>query len=148
MDSILQDGTAANVAITTSAILWSLAYLLIVRAGMRDGVPGMPFLAMMLNLSWEFVFAFVYPTPEPQIYAIYPWFLLDLLIAAQWLSFGRRAPEPERRAFTIRFVVTLALSLALMVAAVEVFDDTLGRYTAYSQNLLMSILFLRMLRQR
>jgi hypothetical protein len=146
IDTLLQGTNAATAATAASALLWSLAYVLIIRTGSRDGVPAIPFFAMLLNLAWEFVFSFVYPSPAPQIYANYPWFLLDLVIAWQWFSFGRQPDRPDRAVFTRRFLVTFLFCLGVMVFAVEALGDTQGRNVAYSQNLLMSWLFVRMLR--
>ena len=47
-------------------MLWTLAYLLIIRQGFLDRTYGMPLAALCVNLSWELVFAFVYPHDLPQ----------------------------------------------------------------------------------
>jgi len=138
----------ADAATAASAILWSSAYIQIVRAGARDAVPGMPLFAMLLNLSWEFVFSFVYPSPTPQIYANYAWLVIDLAIAYQWFSFGRFEGRGARLPFVPLMLIMLSGCVAFMMASVVVLGDLQGRNTAYSQNLLMSVLFIDMLRRR
>ena len=149
MESGLESGLRlADAATAASAILWSGAYLQIVRVGARDGVPGMPLFAMLLNLSWEFVFSFIYPSPSPQIYANYAWLVIDLAIAYQWFAFGRFEGRGARLPFVPLMLVLLAGCVGLMMACVLVLGDLQGRNTAYTQNLLMSVLFIDMLRRR
>ena len=149
MENGLESGLRlADAATAASALLWSAAYIQIVRAGARDGVPGMPLLAMLLNLSWEFVFSFVYPSPAPQIYANYAWLVIDLAIAYQWFAFGRFEGRGARLPFVPLMLMLLTVCVALMMSSVLVFGDLQGRNTAYTQNLLMSVLFIHMLHRR
>jgi len=131
-----------------SGLLWSLAYVVIIQVGGRDGVPGMPLVATLLNLSWELVFSFVFPSPAPQVHVNRVWFILDVMIAIQWLRFGRTESVLPRRAFLPALVFTFVVCLALMCCCVLVLGDSQGRTIAYSQNLLMSLLFLDLLRAR
>ncbi|MBO3443209.1 hypothetical protein [Clostridium sp. CCUG 7971] len=43
-----------------SGLFWIITYILIIKKSVKDKTYGMPFLAICLNLSWEFVFAFIY----------------------------------------------------------------------------------------
>jgi hypothetical protein len=138
----------ADVATIWSAVLWSAAYVLILRVGARDGVSGMPLPALLLNLSWEFVFSFVYPSPVPQLYANYAWLILDVAIAVQWLRLRPVGGESGEQPSFVSFASLLAACLLVMVTCVEMLGDAQGRGIAYSQNLLMSVLFIHMLRRR
>src|SRR5215211_3124750 len=102
-----------------SGVLWTLAYLLIIRQGFLDRTYGMPAAALCANLSWEFLFSFVYPHDLPQRAVNVVWFSFDLVILFQLLLYGSRE-----------------------------FDDFDGAYSAFGQNLMMSILFITMLYAR
>jgi hypothetical protein len=71
-------------------VLWTLAYLLIIRQGFLERTYGMPLAALCVNLSWEFVFAFVYPHDLPQRAVNVVWLVFDLVILTQLLLYGPR----------------------------------------------------------
>jgi hypothetical protein len=52
----------------SSGIFWSLAYIFIIVRGFKDRTPGIPVLALCANISWEFIFSFIYPRQPPQLY--------------------------------------------------------------------------------
>ena len=92
-----------------SGLLWTLAYLLIIRQGFLDRTYGMPAAALCANLSWEFLFSFVYPHDLPQRAVNVIWLSFDLVILFQLLLYGSRefAGLPKRG-----FYSGLALALA------------------------------------
>lgn len=45
-----------------SGIFWAITYLLILHRSIQDRVIGMPMVALCLNIAWEFIFSFVYPS--------------------------------------------------------------------------------------
>lgn len=133
-----------------SGIFWSIAYGLIIRRGFRDRTCGMPMAALCLNLSWEFIFAFVFPHRGPQRSIDILWFGLDLVIAYQCLRFGRSggASVWRKRLFYPLFIALLAVSFGVILFFTREFNNLEGYYTAFGQNLLMSILFVFMLLDR
>jgi hypothetical protein len=148
MGATIPISNLADAATLTSGLLWSLAYILILRVGARDRAPGMPLAALLLNLAWEAVFSFVYPSPQPQLHVNRIWFLLDVAIGVQTFRLVRSGAFVASRHFVPGMAIGLALSFAVMVLAVEWFDDTQGRLVAYTQNLVMSVLFIDMLKRR
>src|SRR5918992_146865 len=71
-----------------SGVLWTLAYLLIIRRGFLEDTYGMPLVALCANLSWEFIFSFVHPHDLPQRAVNVVWFSFDLVILLQILLYG------------------------------------------------------------
>jgi hypothetical protein len=69
-------------------VLWTLAYLLIIRQGYLDRTYGMPLAALCANLSWEFIFTFVYPHDLPQRAVNVVWLSFDFVILVQLLLYG------------------------------------------------------------
>jgi hypothetical protein len=132
-----------------SGVLWTLAYLLIIRRGFLEGTYGMPLVALCANLSWEFIFSFVYPHDLPQRAVNVVWFSFDLVILLQLLLYGpREFADLPRRAFYAVLALALATSFGVVLAVTYEFDDFDGVYSAFGQNLMMSVLFIAMLRSR
>ena len=132
-----------------SGVLWTLAYLLMIRRGFLDRTYGMPLVALCANISWEFIFSFVYPHDLPQRAVNVVWFSFDLVILLQLLVYGpREFADLSRRAFYAAFAVALATSFGAVLAVTLEFDDFDGAYSAFGQNLMMSALFLAMLYAR
>ena len=132
-----------------SGVLWTLTYLLIIRQGFLDRTYGMPLAALCANLSWEFIFAFVYPHDLPQRAVNVVWFSFDLVILGQVLLYGpREFGNLSRRLFYAGFALALGTAFGAVLATTLEFDDFDGAYSAFGQNLMMSILFVTMLYSR
>ncbi len=132
-----------------SGVLWTLAYLLMIRRGFLDRTYGMPLVALCANLSWELIFSFVYPHDLPQRAVNVVWFSFDLVILLQVLVYGpREFAAMSRRAFYAVFALALATSFGAVLAVTLELDDFDGAYSAFGQNLMMSVLFLAMLYAR
>jgi hypothetical protein len=71
-----------------SGAFWTLTYLLIIRRGFLDRTYGMPLVALCANISWEFIFSFLYPHGPVQRPVNIVWFSLDLIILFQMLRYG------------------------------------------------------------
>jgi hypothetical protein len=132
-----------------SGVLWTLAYLLVIRRGFLDRTYGMPLVALCANLSWEFIFSFVHPHDLPQRAVNVVWFSFDVVILLQLLVYGpREFADLPRRAFHAAVALALATSFGAVLAVTYEFDDSDGVYSAFGQNLMMSVLFITMLRSR
>ena len=133
-----------------SGVFWTITYLLILRRGFLDKSYGMPMVALCANISWEFIFAFVYPHSKPQLYIDYVWFVFDVGILLQYLAYGRKdfpAALPAKL-FYPTFLLTLSLAALFILFMSWEFEDYNGVYAAFSQNLLMSVLFIQLLLRR
>jgi hypothetical protein len=110
----------------------------------------MPTAALCLKVSWEFISSFVYPHSGIQRIINITWFVLDALIVRQFPrhEFSRRPADWSAAFFFTAFLSILVVSfLTVPLVAVE-FDNYTGYYAAFGQNLLMSILFIRLLLDR
>jgi len=133
-----------------SGIFWTLVYLLIIRRGFLDQTYGMPLAALGANISWEFIFSFLYHHEPPQNIINIVWFAFDLIIVYQALRFGKSALAgeiPERFFYPV-FVLTLVVSFFAILTMTIEFKDWDGKYSAFGQNLMMSILFIVLLLKR
>lgn len=119
----------------------------------------MPFLAMCLNLSWEFVFAFIYKTNLFHQIVCLIWYVLDLIIACAFFKYGykdfKKKYSLNKISFLVLIVFTLISSFIFMILAPLdfgiLFDGDIlqtAGFIAYFQNLLMSILFVLMFLER
>jgi hypothetical protein len=133
-----------------SGIFWSLTYLLIIWRGFKDRTYGMPLAALCANISWEFIFSFIYPHDPPQLYVNRVWLFLDLVIVFQFLYFGRHVFDSvlPKGSLYVFFVLSLLISFFLILGITVEFENWTGAYAAFGQNLMMSILFVVMLRRR
>lgn len=133
-----------------SGLLWTLTYLFIIKRGFQDRALGMPLVALCANISWEFIFAFIYPHEAPQVYVNVVWFLFDVIILLQALKFGRfdfNRNLPARLFYPV-FALTLLMSFCAVLFITREFRDYDGKYAAFGQNLMMSVMFVSMLLRR
>jgi hypothetical protein len=133
-----------------AGVLWTVAYALIIRRAALDKLPGMPMTAMCINIAWEAYYSFVSPHPPPQLYIDWAWVVLDVVIFAQFLRYGRDEHEPALPRWTFLPIVgfTLAMSFWGVAATEHDLHDRDGMYSAFGSNMLMSLLFVRMLLRR
>ena len=137
-----------------SGICWTLVYIILIRRGITDKTYGMPLFALTFNLSWEFLFAFVFRESSGitlQFIVNTIWCVFDVVIAYTYFRYGRKE-FPK----TVDVKWFLPWSIAVFVvgfvtiyfSAVEFGPAWGARYTAFAQNLMMSILFIGMLVSR
>jgi hypothetical protein len=132
-----------------SGAFWSLTYILIIKRGFQDKSFGMPLVALCANISWEFIFSFILTHPTPQIYVNIVWFFLDVVILFQLLKFWpSEFADLSPHLFYPGFLLALGTSFGAVLLISLEFDDWIGAYAAFGQNLMMSILFITMLYRR
>ncbi|MGE7091809.1 hypothetical protein ACQKII_10225 [Lysinibacillus sp. NPDC048646] len=128
-------------------IFWIITYILIIKRGFQDKKYGMPMVAICANISWEFIFTFIYPQNDLQKIITLLWFLLDIVILLQYLRYGRQEYKKfiSTKLFYASFLVTLGVSFLIILTMTQELNDIEGKYTAFSQNLMMSGLFISLL---
>lgn len=131
-----------------SGLFWTITYILIIRRSILDRTYGMPLVALCANISWEFIFSFILPSSSIQRIVNIVWFILDAGILACFLRYGRNefAKLSKWTFFTI-FGLSLATSFGAVLLVTLEFHDS-GAYSAFGQNLMMSVLFILMLYRR
>lgn len=129
-------------------LFWSLTYVFIIIRGFKDKTFGMPFIALCANIAWETIFSFVYPHLPPQIYIDYAWFSLDCIIVFQFLRYGISEFRFSRPKFYLLFIAMAVAAGYAIYYTSYASDDWQGAYAAFGQNLVMSVLFIRMIFKR
>lgn len=149
MVSFIQ-GDLLSILQLSTGLFWILTYILIIIRGFQDKNYGMPMVAICANISWEFIFTFIFPPSGSQIIITFIWFLLDIIILMQFLIYGRKDIKKgiSVEYFYLSFFITLVLSFLIIIAMTFEFNDVEGKYAAFSQNLMMSGLFISLLLSR
>ncbi len=128
-----------------------VAYYLVIRVGFREKSYGIPLVAILLNLSWELIYTFIFP-PEMLIKRVLfgAWFGIDMLVFYQLLRYGKRVqviPDIQRHFYAIVFLTFLWTFVGHLTFRVT-FSDLGGVRVAFMQNMVMSVLFVFMLFSR
>jgi hypothetical protein len=136
----LKDGT-----LLISGLLWTLAYIEMIRTGFARRGYAMPVVALALNLTWELLYTIVgffhWPNIQAPINAV--WLGLDIVILFTLWKFGRPPEIPaQMRSKCWYFSLLLAGALVLQVAFLAQFGIRSGAtYSAFLQNIAMSTMF-------
>lgn len=142
----------ANAFTLASGVLWSVVYVLIFFQAFRDRTYAMPFIALCTNLTWEFLFSFVYQF-RPFMLMDLIWFLFDLGILYTYAKFWR-SDYPRHlspRLVWVRFGLTCLAVGGLISALVGALPQHVGVaqvHSAFVDNMIMSVAFLAMLVKR
>lgn len=143
-----------NLLIVISGVCWSVVYVDSIRTGFRQKTYCMPLFALGLNIAWEGIYAytdlFVRRTVGAQAIANTVWFLLDIFILVTFFRYGGGQQDPLRRRWFIPWtVLVLAACVALQLLFIAEFGDVEGeKYSAYLQNIAMSVAYLYLLERR
>jgi hypothetical protein len=136
-----------------SGICWTVVYIDGIRLGFKDQSYAIPFYALALNISWELLQTFygLQSTLSVQTVINAVWFLFDIGILFTYFKYGRK--YFSRNLPPIAFVgwSLLGLFTAFWVefAFIREFGVAVSAgYSAFLQNLLMSVLFIDMLVRR
>ncbi|HJZ82962.1 MAG TPA: hypothetical protein VKD91_21525 [Pyrinomonadaceae bacterium] len=143
-----------------SGVCWTIVYLEGIRVGFRDKSYAIPFYALALNFAWESLYTyFGFRTNGVTVQNIFNavWFMFDIAILYTYFKFGRKyfrsgVKEPASLAdgtFVAWSILGLVTAFAVEYAFIKEFGVAKGAgYSAFPQNLLMSILFIAMLVKR
>jgi len=136
-----------------SGICWTAVYVDGIRVGLKDKSWAIPFYALALNVSWELIYT-IYGFRHDvslQTYINAVWFLFDIGILYTYFKYGSRESDGAGWAlgFTGWSVLILTISFAVEYGFLREFGAEMGAgYSAFLQNLLMSVLFIEMLLRR
>lgn len=146
--------TFSTIMALLSGITWTGTYIVLIYRGFKDKATGMPLIALGLNISWEFLYSFIFPSDNKiQLVINIVWFLFDVVIIVQKFMYGRDEYDVNLKGlgknlfYPTLMVSLLVCFLAVYFAAIE-WKDYIGLYSAFIMNLLMSVSFISMLAKR
>jgi len=147
-----------------SGLCWTIVYLEGIRIGFRDKSYAIPFYALALNFAWEGLYTFFgFRINGVNVQNIFNavWLTFDIGILYTYFKFGHKYfrtglkdPSADRDGadktpFIAWSVLGLVTAFALQYALLKEFGVAKGAgYSAFLQNLLMSVLFIAMLAGR
>ncbi len=115
----------------------------------------MPLFALGLNIAWEAIYSyyelFGRDSVSIQGFANAAWVILDLVIVITYFRFSANECETEfEKKWTIPFgILAILASIVIQVLFIYEFGDQQAEiYSAYLQNIAMSIAYLYMLKNR
>lgn len=143
-----------------SGIGWILVYEECIRIGIRKKTYAMPLFALGLNFAWEFLYSvvdIVYEAHGPlvgmnlaqEVVNIF-WCCLDMVILYTYFANAKKEwPDFVKKYFVPWTLLVLVCSFALQIVFMVEFGFTMAaQYSAFLQNLVMSVLFIRLFVQR
>lgn len=143
------------ILVAISGIAWSAVYIDSIRLGFKQKTYCMPLFALGLNICWEGIYSctdiFIRNDINVQAMANAAWFLLDIVILITYFKFAAQEckTETERRFFIPWTILALLTCLVLQILFIAEFGDTNAEiYSAFLQNIAMSLCYLYMLRSR
>ncbi len=138
-----------TIILVSGGIFWILTYIFIISKGFKDKTYGMPLIALCANISWEFIFSFIFPHTPPQLFINYLWFGLDIIIVFQFLKYSKNEflNLTSTKLYSI-FILLLVSEFSIILVSSFTTGEFKGVYSAFGQNLAMSILFIIMLFKR
>jgi hypothetical protein len=135
-----------------SGISWTIVYLAIIYRGFKDRTYGMPFFALALNLTWEFLYSFLFGGDASlQLVINVIWFAFDLVILYTYFRYGRSEfpASVDPKWFVPWSILALVVGFVTQYFTALEFPGLPGAmYSAFVINLVMSILFIGMLVRR
>ena len=143
--------TLVTVLTLISGLSWTVVYIDLIHRGFKDKTYGMPLFALAFNFAWELTFGFlVAGGMSLQRIVNITWFLFDAVIVYTYFRYGRKEFPKSMERFFIPWSL-LAFGTAFLVidfTRLE-FEGYWGAiYSAFAQNLMMSVLFIGMLVRR
>lgn len=138
------------VSCLTCLLFWSICYLLLIRRAFKDRVYGMPLIPLCVNISWEFIFGILHPDKPPVNYINIVWFFIDVVIAYQYLRFGKQefTTYVSPKWFVPSFLLALATAFTGVLTLTYDFNDWQGNYTGWGAELLLCVSFIYLLIRR
>ncbi|NVO03991.1 MAG: hypothetical protein HXX09_14945 [Bacteroidetes bacterium] len=137
-----------------SGICWTIVYIESLRLGIKQKTYAMPFWALALNIAWETVHSiWGYREEGMTIQVIFNsvWCLFDIGILYTYFKYGQKYFSEffPKKIFIVWSILALVVSYLLQYFFVAEFGLVKGgSYSAFLQNLIMSILFIAMFIQR
>ena len=149
---LLSMETLALILLVISGVAWSIVYIDSIRIGFRDKTYCMPLWALGLNICWELIYAFRgISDPSVQAVANAVWACCDVLIVVTYFKYGRsKLPQKAQNHFIPYSILVFISCFVLQFAFIAHFENYVeaAQYSAFLQNVAMSVMFIIMLYKR
>lgn len=137
-----------NIVFALSGLFWTTAWVLCAQRAHREKLVAAPWLSASTNITWNFVYAFIFHIQAVQDVVTLIYFLIEVILVIQVFRYGHKDMSTlSRTGFTYMIVALLVFGLAFHTAAGWDFADE-GGYTGFATTALTSVAFLMMLLQR
>jgi len=141
------------ILIAISGVCWTIVYIDGIRLGFKDRSYAIPFYALALNFAWELVYTVFGLKTRVNLQTIVNsvWLLFDLGILYTYFKYGRKYfPRHLPAQWFIGWsALLLGIALSVQYSFLREFGVPIGAgYSAFLQNLLMSVLFIHMFIKR
>lgn len=148
--------TSGLILVGISGICWTIVYIELIRNGFKDKACGMPLFALGLNIVWEFLYSidgFFISKEFIQVQNIadMAWALCDIAILVCWFKYGKQYLVDRAKKYFIPYSIMALVVCIGMQMAFYLYCDTATEasiYSAFAQNVAMSVMFLTALFQR
>jgi hypothetical protein len=152
-----------------SGLAWTVVYIFLIKTSIKDKSYGMPLFALALNIAWELLYTilgFQHRETSLQTWVNLVWSLFDIAIVVCYFKYGK---EEFKKYANVKYFIPWSILVFLMAGIIQYgflkefgvtnsknFDlfkafiepDLGAWYSAFIQNLMMSVLFIQMLLQR
>lgn len=133
-----------------TGICWTIVYLHLIHLGFKEKTYGMPFIALALNFAWEALHSYINLKTNPmsiETWIILVWLFLDFFIVCTYLMYGKKyfPKHTSTEYFMPWTIIIFIMSFILNYFFIVEFKELGKVYSAFMQNLIMSILFIKLL---
>ena len=138
--------------IALSGIFWTITYIASIQIGFKQRTFAIPFWALSLNFAWELlcsILGYAEMGFTDQVIVNIVWLIFDIFILITYFKFGRNESNLSNKMFYLWSIIGILTSIITQYLFIKEFGLVLGSsYSAFLQNLLMSILFIDLLNKR
>lgn len=129
-----------------AAAYWVWVYIVVIRDIIKNKFVGIPVLAVCSNISWEFLWSFVFYTNMGALFewGYRAWFILDVFIFYSILRYGKmQFTDPALKKYFGWIIGFTTLSwVAAIFTFTKNYNDPIGAISAYMVNAHMSALYI------
>lgn len=136
-----------------TGICWTIVYLHLIHLGFKEKTYGIPFIALALNFAWEALHSYIHLKTNPtsiETWILLVWLFLDFFVVCTYLLYGKKyfPKHTSTEYFMPWTIIIFIMSFVLQYFFIVEFKELGKVYSAFIQNLIMSILFITMLIKR
>lgn len=144
-----------------SGVAWTIVYVECIRLGFKKKTYAMPLFALGLNFAWEAIYSYsdiflgahgpIAGMNIAQVSANVLWAIFDIVILVTYFKFGKKEwpKEFNDKLFIPWSLLVLVCSFALQIVFIKEFGFVMAaQYSAFLQNLVMSVMFIGMFVKR